>query len=96
MGVAAAGISVPAVLIAEILLLVAVDDKGHVPAGSDAFVKVGLTGALLAELARRPRRWREPRMLRHGGGWPPLTSAAVPVTLPSRVMVSCASAWPST
>ena len=40
----------PAVLIAE-MLLVAVDDKGHVPAGSDAFVKVGLTGALLAELA---------------------------------------------
>ena len=29
-------------------------------------------------------------MLRHGGGWPPLTSAAVPVTLPSRVMVSSA------
>ena len=46
-----AGISVPVVLIAEMLLLVAVDDKGHVPAGSDAFVKVGLTGALLAELA---------------------------------------------
>ena len=43
--------SVPVVLIAEMLLLVAVDDKGHVPAGSDAFVKVGLTGALLAELA---------------------------------------------
>jgi hypothetical protein len=38
------------VLIAE-MLLVAVDDKGHVPAGSDAFVKVALTGALLAELA---------------------------------------------
>jgi len=34
--------------------------------------------------------------LRHGGGWPPLTSAAVPATLPSRVMVSSASAWPST
>ena len=33
------------------MLLVAVDDKGHVPAGSDAFVKVALTGALLAELA---------------------------------------------
>ena len=48
---AAPGISVPVVLIAEKLLLVAVDDKGHVPAGSDAFVKVGLTGALLAELA---------------------------------------------
>jgi Golgi phosphoprotein 3 (GPP34) len=42
---------VPVVLIAEMLLLVAVDDKGHVPMGSDAFVKVGLTGALLAELA---------------------------------------------
>lgn len=41
----------PVVLIAEMLLLVAVDDKGHVPAGSDALVKVGLTGALLAELA---------------------------------------------
>jgi hypothetical protein len=39
------------VLIAEMLLLVAVDDNGHVPVGSDAFVKVGLTGALLAELA---------------------------------------------
>jgi hypothetical protein len=33
------------------LLLVAVNDKGHVPVGSDAFVHVGLTGALLAELA---------------------------------------------
>ena len=33
------------------LLLVAVNDKGHVPVGSDAFVDVGLTGALLAELA---------------------------------------------
>ena len=41
----------PVVLIAEKLLLVAVDDKGHVPGGSDAFVKVALTGALLAELA---------------------------------------------
>ena len=51
MGVAAAGISVPVVLIAEKLLLVAVDDKGHVPGGSDAFVKIALTGALLAELA---------------------------------------------
>ena len=38
-------------LIAEMLLLVAVNDKGHVPVGSDAFVDVGLTGALLAELA---------------------------------------------
>jgi hypothetical protein len=26
-------------------------------------------------------------VLRQSGGWPPLTSAAVPVTLPSRVMV---------
>jgi hypothetical protein len=43
--------SVPVVLIAEMLLLVAVDDKGHVPVGSDAFVMVGLAGALLAELA---------------------------------------------
>jgi hypothetical protein len=49
--VAVPGISLPVVLIAEMLLLVAVDDKGHVPVGSDAFVKVGLTGALLAELA---------------------------------------------
>jgi Golgi phosphoprotein 3 (GPP34) len=39
------------VLIAEMLLLVAVDDKGHVPFGSEAFIKVGLSGALLAELA---------------------------------------------
>ena len=39
------------VLIAEMLLLVAVNDKGHVPVGSDGFVKVGLTGALMAELA---------------------------------------------
>ena len=38
-------------LIAEMLLLVAVNDKGHVPVGTDAFVNVGLTGALLAELA---------------------------------------------
>jgi Golgi phosphoprotein 3 GPP34 len=28
-----------------------VNDKGHVPVGSDAFVNIGLTGALLAELA---------------------------------------------
>jgi len=35
-------------------------------------------------------------VLCHGGGRPPLTSAAVPVTLPSRVMVASASAWPST
>ena len=33
------------------LLLVAVNDKGHVPFGGDAFIKVGLSGALLAELA---------------------------------------------
>src|SRR5215831_4782027 len=32
-------------------LLVAVNDKRHVPLGSDSFVDVGLTGALLAELA---------------------------------------------
>jgi hypothetical protein len=36
---------VPVVLIAEMLLLVAVDDKEHVPAGSDTFIKVGLAGA---------------------------------------------------
>jgi hypothetical protein len=48
---AAADISVHGVLIAEMLLLVAVNDKGHVPFGSDSFVDVGLTGALLAELA---------------------------------------------
>jgi hypothetical protein len=39
--------------IAEMLLLVAVNDKGHVPVGGDAFVDVGLTGALLAELMVR-------------------------------------------
>jgi Golgi phosphoprotein 3 GPP34 len=40
------------VLIAEMLLLVAVDDKGHVPPCSGgSFLNVGLTGALLAELA---------------------------------------------
>jgi hypothetical protein len=39
------------VLIAEMLLLVAVNRKGHVPVGSDAFVNIGMTGALLAELA---------------------------------------------
>ena len=33
------------------LLLVAVNDKGRLPIGNDAFIKVGLTGALLAELA---------------------------------------------
>jgi hypothetical protein len=48
---AAAAISVHSVLIAEMLLLVAVNDKGHVPFGSDSFVDTGLTGALLAELA---------------------------------------------
>ena len=48
---AAAIVSVRDVLIAEMLLLVAVNDKGHVPAGGDAFMKVGLSGALLAELA---------------------------------------------
>lgn len=47
----AAIVSVRDVLIAEMLLLVAVNDKGHVPAGSDAFMKAGLSGALLAELA---------------------------------------------
>jgi Golgi phosphoprotein 3 (GPP34) len=40
------------VLIAGMLLLVAVDDKGHVPPWSGgSFLNVGLTGALLAELA---------------------------------------------
>jgi hypothetical protein len=40
------------VLIAEMLLLVAVNDKGHVsPWSSGSFLNVGLTGALLAELA---------------------------------------------
>ena len=48
---AAAAVSVHGVLIAEMLLLVAVNDKGHVPAGGDALIKVGLSGALLAELA---------------------------------------------
>jgi Golgi phosphoprotein 3 (GPP34) len=48
---AAAVISVRVVLIAEMLLLVAVNDKGHVPVGGDAFIKIGLAGALLAELA---------------------------------------------
>ena len=47
----AADISVHGVLIAEMLLLVAVNDKGRVPLGSDSFVDIGLTGALLAELA---------------------------------------------
>lgn len=44
-------VSVRTVLIAEMLLLVAVNDKGHVPVGADAFIKAGLSGALLAELA---------------------------------------------
>jgi hypothetical protein len=39
------------VLIAEMLLLTALDDKGSVPVGSGALVQVGLTGALLADLA---------------------------------------------
>jgi hypothetical protein len=40
------------VLIAEMLLLVAVNDKGHVSRWSGgSFLDVGLTGALLAELA---------------------------------------------
>lgn len=47
----AADISVHGVLIAEMLLLVAVNDKGRVPFGTDSFVAIGLTGALLAELA---------------------------------------------
>jgi hypothetical protein len=39
-------------LIAEMLLLVAVNDKGHVsPWSGGSFLNVGLTGALLAELA---------------------------------------------
>ena len=33
------------------LLLTALNDKGHVPVGSGALIQVGLTGALLAELA---------------------------------------------
>lgn len=48
---AAAVVSVHSVLIAEMLLLVAVNDKGHVPVGGDAYIKAGLSGALLAELA---------------------------------------------
>ena len=39
------------VLIAEMLLLVAITDSGRVPFGKGAFVAVGLSGALLAELA---------------------------------------------
>jgi hypothetical protein len=48
---AVAAVSVHGVLIAEMLLLVAMNDKGHVPVGGDAFIRVGLSGALLAELA---------------------------------------------
>src|SRR6516164_11183010 len=41
-----------AMLIAEMLLLVAVNDQGHVsPWSGGSFLDVGLTGALLAELA---------------------------------------------
>lgn len=43
--------SVAAVLIAEMLLLCAVDDDGKLLAGSRPIVRIGLTGALLAELA---------------------------------------------
>jgi hypothetical protein len=39
------------VLIAEMLLLAALNDNGNVPVGSGALIRVGLTGALLAELA---------------------------------------------
>jgi hypothetical protein len=39
------------VLIAEMLLLTALNDKGRVPVGSGALIGVGLTGALLADLA---------------------------------------------
>jgi hypothetical protein len=39
------------VLIAELLLLTALNDQGQVPVGSGALVQVGLTGALLADLA---------------------------------------------
>jgi hypothetical protein len=39
------------VLIAEMLLLTALNDKGNVPVGSGALIQVGLTGALLADLA---------------------------------------------
>jgi hypothetical protein len=39
------------VLIAEMLLLTALNDRGHVPVGSGALIQVGMTGALLAELA---------------------------------------------
>jgi hypothetical protein len=39
------------VLIAEMLLLTALNDKGSVPVGSGGLIQVGLTGALLADLA---------------------------------------------
>jgi hypothetical protein len=39
------------VLIAEMLLLTALNDKGSVPVGSGALIRVGLTGALVADLA---------------------------------------------
>jgi hypothetical protein len=42
---------VTAVLIAEMLLLCATTDGGKLPAGSRPIVRIGLTGALLAELA---------------------------------------------
>jgi Golgi phosphoprotein 3 (GPP34) len=43
---------VESVLIAEMLLLVAVNDKGHVsPWSGGSLLNVGLAGALLAELA---------------------------------------------
>jgi len=42
---------VRSVLIAEMLLLVAITDNGRMPWGKGAFVTVGLSGALLAELA---------------------------------------------
>ena len=41
----------PGVLIAEMLLLVAITDNGRMPWGRGAFVTIGLSGALLAELA---------------------------------------------
>jgi len=53
-------------------------------------------GGQPGQAAFAPQLWHEPRMLRQSRGWPPLTSVAVPVTLPSRVMVSSASACPST
>ncbi len=49
MGAAAAGISVRVVLIAEMLLLVAVNDNGHVPAGADTR---GTRGEAKRQIAR--------------------------------------------